>query len=103
MKSILLLSFLSLAACAHETTTMDRELALKLADKNVQIVQAAPPVININNYGGGGYQQSAPAVTTDHSQCLSGGDCGAGCTRSASYSTSGQLLGYKRVCFGSAE
>lgn len=49
LKIALTLAALSLAACAHERTEMDRELALKLVDKagRIEIVQSGgAPLIN---------------------------------------------------------
>lgn len=67
MKKLTLIAMaILLSACAHEKTTMDRELALKLADRPQVILANNPaPVVNVNNYIGGqqrqSYDQSAPA------------------------------------------
>lgn len=51
MKARILIAMIALGAigCAHERTEMDRELALKLADKTPVIVQSnpAPVVVNV--------------------------------------------------------
>ncbi len=39
---------LILSACSHETTTMDRELALKLADRPVTVISGQPSIVNVN-------------------------------------------------------
>ena len=43
-----LILILLCSACAHETTTLDRELALELVKNRQTVVQSAPPVFNIN-------------------------------------------------------
>lgn len=51
MKALtLILIALNLTACGHAQTTMDREIALKLADRQIQVIQAQAPAINVNNY-----------------------------------------------------
>ncbi len=88
--SRILLSVLAitLAACAHETTTMDRELALKLADNraNVQVVQAAPPVFNVN-FNGGSSGESASNSSS--------------CRMVPTYDAVSNGTVYRRQCFGS--
>lgn len=51
MKSLCALTIF-LVGCGHAQTTMDRELALKLADKTPIVVTAPAPIINVNNYNG---------------------------------------------------
>jgi len=50
MKPIkLIILLLMLSACAHETTTLDRELALKLADRPQVVMANNPaPIVNVN-------------------------------------------------------
>ena len=104
---------LALTACAsdpvapvtHETTTMDRELALKLADRPTVIVApAAPaPVVNVNNYNGGTqavashgpWEKFQPQEPADD-----GEDTRTQCIESPVYSTGGVLLRTQRRCFG---
>jgi len=99
MKSLTLIALaLTLSACAttHEQTTLDRELALKLADRPT-VIAAAQPIINVNNYSGGGhtptaapYQASQPFVD----------DRTKNCTDTKQYDNDGQVIGTKRICFG---
>lgn len=106
MKRILLAAMVAamFQGCAsepatHETTTMDRELALKLADRQPVIVApAAPaPVVNVNNYNGGThgpwekYQPTAQAG--EPTQCVN----------SPNYDINGALSGYTKRCFGGGE
>lgn len=77
MRKIILLVLCS--ACAHETTTMDRELALKLADRPITVVQSAPPVVNLNFNGG----SSAERPT---------------CYQIPIYSLSGEVLKNETIC-----
>lgn len=89
MKQLLILAALFLSACAHETTTMDRELALKLADKSPVIVQSAPTAVNIYN-GGGGFHTAQTAPVDDREQCMN----------SPVYTMTGQFSHYVKQCFG---
>lgn len=91
--SIVLLGTL-LSACAHETTTMDRELALKLADsKDPVIVQSAAPVVNVN-IG----QQSA---TGSFAHMPDGSpDDRQNCRTYPVYTVNGQIDRYQKECFG---
>jgi len=55
-----------LSSCAHERTEMDRELALKLADRpQVQVIQSPPAHVNVtvNNNGSSqpNYQSAVPS------------------------------------------
>lgn len=90
MKYVFIAMALSLAACAHETTTMDRELALKLADKTPVIVQSAPPVINVN-YNSGSAPQPQPIVNDPSKEA---------CNMSPDYDVNGNLKGYVKHCYG---
>ena len=99
MKTLTLITLaLTLTACGHATTTLDRELALKLADRPQVIVASSPaPIINVNNYSGGGhtptaapYQASQPFVD----------DRTKNCTDTKQYDNDGQVIGTKRICFG---
>ena len=59
MKTLTLIALaLTLSACGHATTTLDRELALKLADKTPVVLTQAAPTINVNNYNGNAAPQS---------------------------------------------
>lgn len=96
MKSLIILALAALlSACAHETTTMDRELALKLVDRSpTTVVQSAPPVINV--YAGG--QSPAPQGLTlpDGSP-----DDRKNCINDPVYTIQGKLSHYVKSCFGS--
>jgi len=96
MKQLLFIPIaLWISACAttHEVTTMDRELALKLADKTPVIAQTAPPVINIYN---GSNQVSAPVA--DQANVSR-----AGCGEHPVYDVFGNLKGTERHCYGSEQ
>lgn len=88
MKRTILVSTMALlmAACAHETTTMDRELALKIADKAPVIVQSAAPVVNVYNGGNFGHQQ-------DQSSSVA-------CNDSPVYGPGGVIMRYEKHCYG---
>lgn len=102
MKQLLVLvTGLFLSACAHETTTMDRELALKLADRPaVHVIQAAPaaaPIVNVNINGGGGqstHLASQPVIEAPLE------DTRTNCMESPIYNSAGGLVRMQRHCFG---
>jgi hypothetical protein len=89
MKHLLLITFLGLSACAHETTTLDRELALKLVDKagRIEIVQSGTPVVSVN-------QPMAQLAATSEQ------DTRTNCINSPVYNVSGTFLHYVRQCVG---
>lgn len=93
MKWILVFGAASfLSACAHETTTMDRELALKLADREPVVIASAPPTININVNGGA--VSTASADQENHN----------GCRSFPVYSArTGQIYKYEEHCYGGGE
>jgi hypothetical protein len=122
----LALMSMNLIACAttHPTTEMDRELALKLADKTPVVVTAPAPVINVNNFNGG-QKQETPAYATqqeveeyaqylaDQKAAQSGSHesvdrdavnaqqlAQENCTESPVYNYAGQLVKTVRRCFG---
>lgn len=106
MKTLLVLCFLSLGACAHETTTMDRELALKLADRPQVIVASSPaPIVNVNigsngssgGSGGSGGISAAPMTYIPEAPLE---DTRTNCMESPIYNSSGKLLRMQRHCFG---
>lgn len=65
MRILMVALAMSAVGCAtkYPVTQIDRELALKLADKAPVIVTTPPPVINVNNYNGGSHQ--APQAQVD--------------------------------------
>ena len=113
MKYVSLIALsLYLTACAttHETTTLDRELALKLADRPTVVMQASPPVvINVNNGTSPQSQQAPtapPATSTVSEYATEDGtrmiaDDRTNCMNSPEYNINGVLTGYRRMCFGS--
>jgi hypothetical protein len=88
MKQFSLIMFLGLSACAHETTTMDRELALKLVDKagRIEIVQTGTPIINVS-------QHQAYTPPTEQ-------DTRTSCIERPVYNVDGTVLKYSRQCVG---
>lgn len=107
MKTLtLILLALSMAACAsHPTTEMDRELALKLADKTPVVVTAPAPVINVNNYNGGGQAGDyASNLSHDNIRPEAIAEAAAAqqnCSYIPQYDLNGQFLSTIRKCFGS--
>lgn len=109
MKTLTAILALWLIGCGHATTKMDRELALKLADKSPVIVTAPAPVINVNNYNGG--QSSQPTVqqrdissgdfeAVDRSAVDATGRAQENCVNSPVYNSAGDLVNTVRRCFG---
>lgn len=94
MKLSILIGLAALtSACAHETTTMDREMALILAKRgDMHVVQATPPVINIYNGGLNAAGTAAPEPSAAVKETA--------CVDSPVYSYEGKLLRYKQNCFG---
>lgn len=104
MKQSILVATLAalLSACAHETTTMDRELALKLVDSrnHVEVVQAAPPVFNVsfNNQGG---TQNAEAQHGPWEKYANQWQVDAlACHDSPVYGAGGVVMRVEKQCFG---
>ena len=106
MKNLAILAMLFLSACAHDRTEMDRELALKLADKTPVIVTASAPAPVVNIFNGGQQTQNhaaqssqgyPPSMATnpDGSQ-----DERKGCRTAPVFTVMGQLDHYEKHCFG---
>lgn len=88
MKHLFLLLAIGLTACGHEMTKMDRELALKLADRQPVVIAAAPaPVINIYN----GQTTTSPQSAIDDRKT---------CNQSPVYDIQGHQTGVEKHCFG---
>jgi len=104
MKRILfVLATLALSACAHETTTLDRELALKLADRPPVMVQSAPPVVvNVNNGVAGASSNGAGLEPSRTGFYYADGtpDNRTDCAMTNSWGVDGRLQQI-RQCFGS--
>jgi len=108
MKSLYALPiFLLLAACAttYPTTEMDRELALKLADRPT-VIAAAQPIINVNNYNGqqSPNQQASQPMPASEPETFANKngvpvESLSNCVDSPVYSTSGVLERYVHHCF----
>lgn len=94
MRQLLVIGLgLLMSACAHEQIQIDRELALKLADKPaVQVVQAPPQTINVN----------VNTVPTQASAPYRDGsvDDRKNCTTSPVYKVTGELDHLEKSCYG---
>ena len=100
MRTLLVLSMV-LSACAHETTTMDRELALKLADRPaVQVIQSAPPVVNVNvtNNTGATHSSQRQDDNWDRAQNQVP-NVAQVCKDVPNYDSNYQISGYTKQCF----
>ena len=78
----------------HETTTMDRELALKIADRAPVIVTPAAPAPIINISYNGSAPSGAPSLPLDLE------DTRTNCMNSPVYTMQGQFSHYVKRCFG---
>lgn len=87
------LIIIGLVGCAHETTTMDRELALELAKREPIVMAAAAPIINVNVNGGGGQ-----AATSEYETHVSSRN---GCGVFPIYGANRVVIRYEEVCYGS--
>lgn len=96
MRTLIVILALGLSACAHETTQMDRELALKLVDKagRVEIIHTGSPLVSVTNASAPQASPStaAPAMALENT--------GENCIQSPVYSTSGVFLGTRPNCVG---
>ena len=107
MKALTLITLaLTLTACGHATTTLDRELALKLADKSPIIVSTPAPIINVNNYNGqqSPNQQASQPMPASEPETFANKngvpvESLSNCVDSPVYSTSGVLERYVHHCF----
>jgi hypothetical protein len=99
MKTLILVAMaLGLSACAHETTTIDRELALKLADRPQVVVASSPaPIVNVNNYNGVAQQQQREPQQADVPRY------DQQCRQSPTFDIQGNQTGTEKHCFGVAE
>ena len=104
---ILMAAGLSACASTHERTEMDRELALKLADKTPVVVTAPAPVVNVNNYAAPqASYQSTQAPSSDETVIRTAQELAVmqagqeNCTMSPQYDWQGNLIRTVRRCFG---
>lgn len=114
MKILVAVAALFLVGCGHAMTKMDRELALKLADKSPVIVQSAPPIINVNNFNGSQQRQPMSESSSEYSAFNSENNhenvrpeavaeayaAQQNCVNSPIYNWEGQLVRTVRKCFG---
>lgn len=98
---------LLLSACAHETTTMDRELALKLVDRPQVVVAApsAPPVFNVsfNNQGGSSVGTKPKFDPTQPYEIGQPAIAQSPCRQSPVFDVNGNFERMEKHCFGSQE
>lgn len=93
MRILFLVAALSLTACGHEMTKLDRELALKLADRPTVVASAQPVIINVNNGASSPQAQDVKPFSAYQ-------DDRQNCRQSPSYDVNGNITGYEKHCFG---
>lgn len=91
MRLIIVIAALAMVACAHETTTMDRELALELARREPIVMAAAAPVINVNVGSNGQVSQEYETHVSSRN----------GCGVFPVYGANRVVIRYEEVCYGS--
>jgi hypothetical protein len=79
MKTLFITLALTLTACAHERTELDREALLNIIDNArpqpaqvVVVPQSQAPIVNVNNYSGGQQSQQGYAEQRYPSQQYDG-------------------------------
>jgi hypothetical protein len=114
MKTLLTCVSLFLVGCGHATTKMDRELALKLADRpQVHVVNPAPTTVNVNINSQDSRDELLSRAQEIQRQRLESADetmspeqleqaqlAQTNCTEVPVYTFSGALVRYVRRCFG---
>lgn len=104
MKQSIIVTVLALvlSACAHETTTMDRELALKLVDSRnkVEVVQSAPPVFNVSFNNQGGTQNAEAQHGPWEKYANQGQSDSVACSDTPIYGPGGVLMRMEKRCYG---